>query len=269
MIEPYFYNPYHYHPEYELTAIIRGTGTRYIGDTVEPFREGDLVLVGSNLAHMWKCDDIYYKGKEDLIARAIVIQFNKNFLGKDLWHLNEMQQVDKLLQDSTQGIKIKGKTKDNIKNRMLNMVSYDPVNRIACLLSILDTISKSDELQLLASPGFANADDTPDKAKINKVSSFVIDNFQNDISLNDAARIAYMTPEGFCRFFKRETHKTFISYLNEVRIGYACKLLIDDSYSISQIALESGYNTISYFNRQFKKIKGQTPSQYRIRFRQL
>lgn len=266
IIEPYFYNPYHYHPEYELVAIIRGTGTRYIGDSIEAFREGDVVLVGANLAHSWRCDDIYYREDTDLTARAVIIQFGKNFLGQDIWHLKVMGHIKKLLYDSGKGVKIKGKTENNIKNRMLNMLNYGSIDQIACLLSILDTISKMDEQQLLASPGFTSIANTPDKAKINKVCSFVINNFQDDISLQEAANITHMAPQSFCRFFKKETHKTFVSYLNEVRVGYACKLLINNSFCISQVALESGFNTISYFNRKFKEIKGQTPSEYRTRF---
>jgi len=266
-MEPYFYNPYHYHPEYELTAIIRGSGTRYIGDSIDKFGPGDLVLVGSNLSHLWKCDDKYYNEDADLTVRAIVIQFNRNFLGEDFWSLKEMKGIKKLLLRSKRGVRLNGDNRIQLQKQILDLLNCMAVERVTGLLSILNIIAKTDDYDLLASPNFANINKASDKKKINEICSFVIDNFQNDIYLHDVADIAHMTRPAFCRFFKKETNKTFFSYLNEVRIGYACKLLIDDSFSISQIALESGFNTISYFNRQFKKIMDQTPSHYRSRFK--
>lgn len=264
---PYFYNPFHFHPELELTFIIHGTGTRFIGDNIDYFCQGDLVLVGPNLPHLWKNDKVYYED-EGLNSHAIVIQFKEDFLRNEFGELPEMAQIKSLLASSEQGLKIFGQTQHKIAKRMLAMLKQSPIERIASLLMILSTIAASREYELLSSPGFAKAynNSKADMERINRVYAYVIENFSEDINLNDIARVANLSPTAFCRYFKSCTNKTFSAFLLETRLNYACKLLVNDARNITQVSFEAGFNNLSYFNRQFKKFTGISPLQYKRKF---
>lgn len=267
MVVPYFYNPYHFHPEYELTYIIEGRGTRYIGDHIDHFSQGDLVLVGSNLPHMWKNDKIYYDPEAGHRSRAIVIQFDENFAGPALWQLPEMESISALFADARQGLKIKGKTKQVLIGQMLQMLHRSNAQRIADLILILCTLAESGHYELLSSLQFASSYAGSDGDRLNKVYAHVVNHFTQKITLEEVAQIAHMSPTAFCRYFKSRAHKTFSGFLVETRINYACKLLVNDELSITQVAFEAGFSTGSYFNRQFCRLKGMSPLQYRKEFR--
>lgn len=266
LVLPYFPNPYHFHPELELVYILEGAGTRFVGDRIEYFCEGDMVLVGPNLPHLWKNDKVYYEGNDDLVSRAIVIQFKKDFLRSEFGELPEMGLIRSLLDISQRGLKITGSTHQKIAEIMMSMIDQTPLERIASVLKILSLLSSSNEYALLSSEGFARAYDKTDTERINRVYAYVIENFSEEISLTDVAGIAHMSATAFCRYFKRSTNKTFSIFLLETRLNYACKLLANDGLNITEVAYESGFNNMSYFNRQFKKMTGLSPQQYRKKF---
>lgn len=263
MLVPYFSNPYHYHPELELTYISRGTGTRYIGDNIETFSEDDLVLVGSNLPHLWKSDGIYYAGNPYLKARAIVIQFRDSFLGSEIWELSEMKKIKMLIKSAAQGIKIQNSSQKKIAPIMQEMIDQSGVERIISLLMILNIISAARDTELLSSKAFSYNPTQAGLERINAVFAFIFEKFAENISLNEIAEVANMSPTAFCRYFKSHTNKSFSLFLIETRIRHSCKLIMNEEIKLSEIAFRSGFNSLSYFTKQFKKITGLTPLEYK------
>jgi AraC-like DNA-binding protein len=263
MIVPYFYNPYHFHPELELVYVSRGTGTRYIGDHIESFSEGDLVLVGSNLPHLWKNDKIYYEGDPYLRCRAIVIQFREDFMGQHVLELPEMKKIKKMILNSRQGLKIQDKNKDKMTALMQAMVEQPGAEKIISLLSLLNGIAESKDTKVLSSRSFSDDSTQIGLERINKVFAYIFENFSEEISLKKISGIANMSPTAFCRYFKTHTNKTFSSFIIETRIHHSCKLIVNENKTLSEIAFESGFNNLSYFAKLFKKIIGVSPSEYR------
>lgn len=268
MTVSYFYNPYHFHPEYELTFIMKGWGTRYIGDHIDKFSEGDLVLVGPNLPHMWKNDKIFYAGEKEFSSRAIIIQFRELFAGEELWQLPEMKKVRNLLDLARQGLQVKGNAKQKVVHLMMQMVHRTNAERIADLILILCTIADSDSRDVLSSIEYSKSHIGRDGDRLNKVYTHVVNHFEQSISLEEVASIANMAPTAFCRYFKSRTNKTFSKFLIETRINYACKMLANGNRNISDVAYEAGFNSVSYFTRQFKNLKGIPPLLYRKEFRE-
>lgn len=261
--EPFFSSPWHYHPEYELLLILKSTGKCIIGDHIEHFQEGDLFFIGTELPHVFDNDEIYLTGDQDQDAQGIVVQFLPGFLGKGFLQAPEFQPFTEVLEKSARGMKISGITRHMIADKMTAMLEMDGLQRLTNLLSIFDILSKTSEYNLLASHGFIHNFEASSSERFRKVTNYIMKNFTDDIPLSSIAEVANMTPTNFCTFFKNFYRQTFIEYLNNIRIGYACKLLGENGKNISEIAYESGFKNISNFNRQFKKNKGVSPAKYR------
>ena len=259
----YYPTPWHYHPEYELVLVVRSAGQRIVGDSMESFRDGDLVFMGPNLPHVYNNDPEYYQGNQSLKAEAIVIHFNENFAGNGFFELPEMAMVRKLLANSKWGLKILGRTRKKIAGRMEEMLTLSPSQRLIHLLQLLEELSTSREYRLLASLGYVQVHQQEEACKMTKVYDYIMARFRHPIMLQEVAQIANLTPPSFCRFFRSRTRKTFSQFLNEVRVGYACKLMSEEHLNISDICFQSGFNNLSNFNRQFKKIVHKSPLHYR------
>ena len=259
----YYPTPWHYHPEYELVLVVRSTGQRIVGDSIEGFADGDMVLIGPNLPHVFNNGPEYYEGSSSLKAEAIVIHFNEEFAGKEFFELPEMAAVKNLLYDSRWGLKLLGETRKNVAHNMHKMLDLSPPQRLLLLLQILEELSVSKEYRMLASLGYVQTGQQEDANRMNKVYDYIMSRFRNPIGLLEVAQVANLTPQSFCRFFKARTRKTFSQFLNEVRIGYACKLMAEEHLNISDICYESGFNNLSNFNRQFKRIVQMSPKSYR------
>ena len=265
-IAPYFKNPLHFHPEFELTYILESTGTRFIGNSISTFKKNELTLTGPNLPHFWRNDPIYYKEGHNLKAEAIIVRFSEHFSGKDFLQLAEMDHINNLFRISRRGLKIFGHTKVQIAKKMCAMVQMKGLERIIALLQILNSLANSSEYKLLSGTGFIQANEKSEMDRINDVLSYLLDNFLHSIQLNEVASIAKMNPSAFCRYFKAKTGKTLIQLLHEMRIEHACKLLIDGTLNVSQICYECGFQNQSYFIKQFKRIKNKTPLQYQNQY---
>lgn len=263
----YFYDTLHYHPELQLTLILEGTGTQFIGENISNFQAGDVILLGENLPHVFKCDPTYYAGSPDLKAHSISIYFSCESFGAGFFALPELISVRKLMEEASRGIRIIGDTRKEIMSHIKEMIHLKGLDRLLKLLTILERISTSKELSYISSVSFSTPFKEADNKRINAIFDYVMKNFSQEISLDEVASIANMSATAFCRYFKRRTRKTFSHFLNEIRIGNACRLLIGDSLNISEIAYESGFNNIAYFNRKFKEITQMTPSEYVTRFK--
>ena len=251
---PYFQFKWHYHPEFELTYIVKGNGYRIVGNTYEPFADGDLVLLGSNLPHTWSG-----KADGDSDSDAIVIQFSNEFISPFL-ELNESKLIKKMLENASRGIRFEYDEK--LISKIVDLTETQGVDRIINLISILDQLSKNQSI-LIAPNTFHNVVSRKSEVRINKVCLFIQHNFQNKIYLKEVAALIYLTESNFCKFFKKATGKTYSDYLNEIRINEASRLLIQTDKTISQISYECGFETLSYFNRVFLNKMHMPPSKYR------
>jgi AraC-like DNA-binding protein len=253
---PHFNANWHQHVEYELIHFLKGSGHSFIGNYVGRFEPGDIYFLGSNLPHTFqeRCD----RG----VTSAIVIQFKENFWGNDFMHLPECGQLKKLFQISCQGLKIKG----DLKKRLTPLIEGIPYakgfERIVTFSQCLLILSESGEFEPLSTIEVREFN-TRDKERIDFIFQYTMENFRDGVHLPDIAKKAGMSVPVFCSYFKKRTKKTYINFVNELRIGYACKILINSQKTISQVSYESGYNSVTNFNKQFIKIKGYTPSNYR------
>ena len=252
----------HFHPEVEILLVVKGTGTRYLGDSVERFSPGDLVMIGPNVPHEWLSD----KQDQEEGSEAIYILFNPEVLGKQFWNLPESKIIYKIIRQSERGIKLTGRTRNEVEELMNMLEDSYGFTRIILLMSILEKIAFNGDFQYLASPVIINEVNERDNQRLNKIYRYVLENLHHDISLDKAASIASLSTAAFCRYFKRRTNKTFISFLNELRVGQACRYLINENNSVEEICFLCGYNNISYFIRQFRKVTGLTPLNYRRKF---
>lgn len=263
---PYFDPNWHFHSEYQLFIVLKGTGTRFIGDHVEPFRAGDLVLTGPNLPHLWRSDPEYFEGDEQRWTEGIVIYFPEDFFGNLFLQKLEMVQVRQLLTRAESGISFQGRTARKVKSMMSQLLNKKDFDSIHQLLNILQLLAKTEEYNLLANPGYSNSLKESDTERMNKVHAYVMKNFREKITLEDVAALANMTPSSFSRYFKTHANKTFSEFLTSIRIGYSCKLLLEKKMKITQACYDSGFNTLSNFNRQFKAFTQCSPLAYRNRF---
>ena len=257
--KPYMRVPWHYHPECEITYIHKGKGSLFVGDRILKYGPDEIILIGPNLPHEWRSDF----RDPDFYSETISAHFELKFLGEPFFQLPEAIFITNLLENSSRGIRIDNRhIKAHIREKMLTLPEITGMTRINTLLQILDSISNSPNLTYLSSSSFVKSLDFSQDDRIKQVYEYVMKNFHNPISISEVSSLINMTDTSFCRFFKTRTNKSFITYLNEIRVGYASKLLMEGKLCVSQIVYDSGFNNVSYFNKQFKRIKNTTPSRY-------
>lgn len=267
LTDSYFNPNWHFHTEFQISLIIEGTGTRFVGDHIQSFEEGDLVLTGTNLPHLWRSDDAYFEKDSKLKTKTFVIYFDNNLLSDMLLEKEEFYKIKKLLVNSTRGIEFYGKTVKKVKKILVQIGKEKGFSRIIKLLEILNVLAKSEDINLLASPRYnSNVLKSDDAEKMRIVYDYVMKNFKTKISLDEIAEMLNMTTTSFCRYFKPRANKTFTRFVNDIRIGHARKLLLEDNFNISEISYVCGFNTLSNFNKQFKSISGKSPTEYRSLF---
>lgn len=261
-IHPYLYNHWHYHPEVELTLIRKGDGVRLVGDSMQPFADGDLVLLGANVPHLWRSAASYFDQSSDLTIEAIAVHFKADFWGDSFLALPEMRSIKNLLENAQRGMRIQARTHAEVVSKMETILHSQGATRIELLLHILNLIASSDTCEPLCSTGFVQTYNANNTDRIDQIFNYTFTHFKEPLSIEKVASAVNLSPHSFCRYFKTRTLKTYWQFLLEVRIGYACKLLIENKQNISQVAFESGFSNLSNFNRQFKTIMRLTPQQY-------
>jgi AraC-like DNA-binding protein len=258
-----FVVPWHFHPEIEIMLITKGKGTRFVGDSIESFEPFDLVMVGSNLAHVWKNSQDHYMEETSSVAECIYIVFRDDSFGKEFFDIPEMHRIKELITRSERGIKFGEKTKAAVIDKIIEASQQSGVNQFISLMGILNVLSNSDDFSYLSTIGFNGKIESFDLQRLNRVLEYVMANFRNDIKLEDVASIANMSTTSFCRYFKNRTNKTVMRFINEIRIGYAHKMLVETQYNVEQICYECGFKNVSNFYEQFQKITGKSPFKYR------
>lgn len=259
----YFPAPWHFHAHYEIVLVTESTGKRMVGDSIGFFGPEDLVFMGSKLPHLWLNDADYLNGKVQGKADAIVIHFTDDFLGKDFMNIPEMQNFKKFLALSDRGMVINGHARKKINSLLKKMPEMSGLERLSSLLIIFDILGESTEFELLASPRYVKHHSCDTSNRFKNIIHFIMENFDRDITLTEVAEHSNMGVTAFCNFFREQFRCTFVEYLTSVRIGHACKLLSENDRNVVEIAYESGFNNLANFNRQFKKLKNMTPSDYR------
>ena len=258
----HFYDPLHFHEECQLTYVIEGRGTAFIGSAVHNFQAGDVFLIGKNLPHVLRNSEEYFHYPK-LHARAITVFFKMDSFLPLFERIPEAGHIDELLKRSVYGINIIPEMTDQVHQDLMQLSKLVGFGRISFLLQMLDKISESQGIRLMSPQTNPICAVNSDLSLINKVFEYVNKNSNKKIPLAEISSQANMTSSAFCRYFKLRTKKTFSSFLTEIRIATACRLIMNGICNSSEACYASGYNNVSNFNRHFKKITGMTPSDYK------
>lgn len=257
------YPSWHFHPEIELAYIKGGAGRRHIGKHLSKYSNGDLLLIGSNLPHYGFTQPHFKNEKE------IVLQFNQDFLGKDFLDIPEANKIRDLLDRADYGVHFNPAARKIIGPKIEALSDIPPFKRLLAFIRILDEMSECDDYEVLNKEKIKAEEENAQDEKLAQIFGIIRKDYHQEIKLVSLADQANMTVPSFCRYFKKQSGKTFTQFINEYRIIHACKLLSESTKMITEIAEESGYKNFSYFNRQFQKFTGKTPTEYRMEFRQL
>jgi AraC-like DNA-binding protein len=261
---PFFYNSWHYHPEIELVFIEGGSGTQFVGDNIQRFKNGDALLVGANLPHYWRCDDIHFQQPSEVYAEATVVHFLPDFWSSEFLELPENKKIKSLIQEAKRGIAISEKVKPEVNKYLKLLLNSHGTERIILLLEILSIIANDSNNVILSSVTFNNTNNMQQNEKdvINRIYAYSLANFKRRILHEEISEVAHISQNSFCRYFKTRTRKTFSRFLNELRVGFSCKLLNENKYTLTQICYDSGFNNPTNFHKCFKSVMGQTPYEY-------
>src|SRR5215203_1940042 len=257
---PHLYNHLHQHPEIQLTLIKESHGTLIAGDYVGPFHPGDVFVIGGNQPHVFRNDEKFFKKRGKAVA--ITIFFDEMTFGENFWLLEEMKSLQQFLKSSPGGFRITGRKKKLLAEKLSSIINAKGIDRLIIFFEILKVFVSRKEMYLLAKLVIQRNIKSYDGSRLNKVIEFTFKEFQRPITLREVAALANLTPEAFCKYFKTRTRKTYINFLNEIRINYACRLLTEDK-SISGICYDCGFMNLSNFNRIFRKIKQVSPGEWR------
>jgi AraC-like DNA-binding protein len=263
---PHVNNRWHYHPEVELIHFKKGEGTQFIGDSIKRFKPGDVVLVGAHLPHYWRFDDSYFEENPRHRADVRVAHFCENFWGGEFLDLPENITIKTMLEKGRRGLQINGKAKTRVAELLEKLLESEGSVRIVHLIEALETIAGCKQVSPLSSIGFKHDSSESESERINAIYDYSLKNFKRKIQLEEIAAVANISPNSFCRFFKSRTRKTYSQFLIEIRVGHACKLLIENNYSIKQLCFESGFNNFTSFHKYFKVITGKSPLNYQKEF---
>ena len=262
---PYFYQYLHRHDEWQITYIERGEGTLIAGNDMHAFRSGDVFLIGAKLPHLFKSNPEYFSGDEHKSVKACSIYFNASGALAALFTLPEMKMASAFLAKNKHGFKVPEKAAKEIAAKMFSVYRAAGVDVLFNFLKLVNGLQELNEnVEPLCSDLYSSNVSENEGMRLSKIINFITENYNNQISLEDVANAAFMTPQAFCRYFKKHTGHTFVSFLNEVRINDACKSLISGEKAdcISGVAYKAGFNSITNFNRVFKSIIGQSPRAY-------
>lgn len=260
---PYFETPWHFHEEYELVYCEVGFGKRFIGDHFTNYKAGEMYFLGKNLPHWFKADNSFYKKPKEVKPSSIVLQFLENFMGDSFFRSQEMSGIQRVLARTQNGIEVTGKSKEQIKTLLIKMLETDPMSRFTLLIEVFKILSESKELVFLNTKHILGVNHS-DSDKMNTVLDYSLKNFRSEITIDSIAALVNLSPEAFCRYFKSRTQKTYMSFIIDLRLGEATKLLKESEFSVLQICYECGFKNLSNFNRAFRKKYGLSPRELRL-----
>lgn len=257
--------PIHNHPEYELNLVVGMSGSRIVGDSTERYIDFDLALIGPYLYHKWN-------GDQDLLAtgqpyRVITIQFGIDLFNAHLLRKERFFKIRKLLDDSRRGVKFHGNTLAEAMQKLFSLTEDKGFSNVIEFLSLLDLLSNSDERGYLASEGFTPQAFKTGNDRIQIAYACILREFANpNLKIGDLSKLVNLSESAFSHFFQKYTNKSFTQFLVDVRLGHACKLLLDTDDTIKRVCFQSGFNNLANFNRLFRKYRNCTPVEYRRKY---
>ncbi|MEM7102831.1 MAG: AraC family transcriptional regulator [Bacteroidota bacterium] len=254
---PLLSQAWHFHPEIEICYTMLSNGRRFVGNQISDYREGDLVMFGSNLPHGFTTDEY---------CNQVVIQMNYDFLGEVFINKPELRPIKQLFARSKRGLEFTGETKQKAITIINELMQNTGLMQLLNLLKLLQFLSGNQIVNEICSEEYALDLNESELGRIKIVYDHVMDNFSKDVSIREIADKLNISEAGFYKFIKKQTKKTYTQIINEFRINYASKELMSSDKNIAQICFESGYNNVSYFNRKFKQIMHQTPLAFRERY---
>lgn len=249
---------WHFHSEYQMSLILKGCGQRVVGDMIHPIKEGELTLLGANLPHVWRYDP---NQADDI--HVIVIHFSEDFAGEGFLSKPEMRSIKLLLARASQGLQVGDETRKRISELLEKMPRTKGFKRVLGFMTILNLLTESRDVTTICGTSISSLNTQVDTERLRSVCAFIESHIDESINRDQAAAVAHLSPSAFSRFFRQHTGSTFQAFLNERRIGYACQLLIEKDYSVTEVAMQCGFSNTTSFNRTFRKLKAVCPTQYR------
>lgn len=247
---------WHFHPEYEIVYVEGAGGTRHIGDHISKYEGSDLVFIGPNIPHL----NFDYGVKTD--CEQVVVQMKEDFLGKDFLHLPEFIMIRQLFEKAKQGLSFHGEIKKRVGERLKRLSGLSNFEQLMELLQIFQLMATAKEVSSLNSQPLTNAAAFKEQARLKMIYQYIEEHYQQKVDVNKIAAISHLTTAAFCRFFKKITRMTFTDFVNQYRINQAKNLLLQ-SKTVTEACYQSGFDNLSYFNKTFKKLAGENPSQFK------
>lgn len=252
-----FYDKLHQHEEIQLSLIVEGEGTLIVGDTINHYTKGDILVIGSHLPHVFKSDVNASK-----VSHMLTLFFSKSSFGNSFFEFEELKEIQAFFKRAKYGFKVTSKHKA-IKELFFQLENASKFNRFLILFQLLKLASTAN-YKSLSSFIYDKKISDNEGNRMRNVFEFTMDHFKSEITLDTISEVANMTNNAFCKYFKKRTNKTYITFLNELRIEHASKLLLSNNeFTIAEIAELSGYNNLSNFNRQFQIHKQQSPTEFK------
>lgn len=255
----YFYDKFHFHPQCQITYIEKGLGTYIIGDAVGRFSSGQVFVLGANLPHVFKCDEIYFSDFSPGVSSTTIF-FNQNFFNNELYLLSELSLFNTFVQEIKGGISYSKIGIEVEFEKLKNAVGF---NRILIFLEIIGYLC-SNKIEIKELLNKKKKFDQVKNDKIERVYEFTLNKFKTRIKIEETANLINLTTNAFCKFFKQQTGQSYISFLNEIRINHACSLFLSSNLDVASVAFESGFNNLSNFNRQFTQKQKVSPKKYQM-----
>jgi len=261
---PNFGTVWHFHPELELHCIVRGEGVRFVGDNVSNFNAGELLLLGENLPHMWRCNEKYFRKDPNITAEAIVVQFLPDFMGTDFLKKSESDAIHYLFEKAKAGLVIMGSTRERLIPLMIKSAKTTGLQRLVLILMMLEILTEGEDMYPISAKYASYRPNKEESDRLNNVYNYTLINYKKELTLEEIASVANLSVTSFCRYFKIMTKKSFHHFLIEIRISHAQRMLVEDSNITTEtVCFECGFNNRSNFFGNFKRITGLTPVEFK------
>jgi AraC-like DNA-binding protein len=258
---PFFYNNLHQHPEIQITSILESTGIVVAGSYVGRFQPGDVFVIGSGQAHVFRNDPVYFS--EKLRAHAVSLFFDQHTMGDAFWGIEEIRHFREFFSTSVGGFKVTGDAAIQISKALQKLTESRFIDRIIDFLQIIKMLHRRNDMEPLTPPAEIKKNHHQPGNRMKEIMDFTLREHHRTITLKEVADVAHLTPEAFCKYFKTHTSKTYVAFLNEIRVNNACRFLLEENDSIAVVSSKTGFSNLANFNRVFKKFTGMTPREYR------
>lgn len=266
-IQPNFYPYLHRHEEIQLTLILKGAGTLVVGNNMHAFSANQVYLIGANMPHVFKSDGAYADQPLTEGIHTLTIFFNTQGKLASLFSLPELKNVYSFFSSNYSGFQVPQESFNDISNRILSIKYASGMDQLMQFFQLLKSLSSIEHIDPLTTNVEPRDFSDQEGMRISNIYNYIMQHYHRDLTLEEVAAAAFMTPPAFCRYFKKHTRVTFVTFLNDVRINEACKRLVGGKYeSVSAVAYDCGFNSITNFNRVFKSTIGKSPRVYAADF---